>query len=278
MSRIRDSLAAAAQTLGGEDARREAEMLLLAVLGKPRAWLYAHAEDALDAEQAAAFAALLQRRCRGEPVAYLTGRRGFWSLDLRVTPATLIPRADTERLVELALQRLPPQRVLNVADLGTGSGAIALALARERPQARVVATDASAAALEVARANAVDNQVANVEFLEGTWFAPLATRRFDLIVSNPPYVAEHDAHLEQGDLRFEPRTALAAGADGLDDLRQIVAQAPVHLRSGSWLLLEHGYDQGAAVRGLLAAAGFAAVETWQDLGGNDRVSGGISGG
>lgn len=272
--RVRDGLAAAAQALAGGEARLEAEVLLLHVLGQPRAWLYAHADDELPSPQREAFEQLVQRRNAGEPVAYLTGTREFWSLALRVTDATLIPRADTERLVELALERLPPATPLRVADLGTGSGAIALAIASERPQARVVATDASAAALAVARQNAEFNKIPNVEFAEGSWLAAVAQRRFDLIVSNPPYIAADDAHLRQGDLRFEPHSALAAGADGLDDIRLIVAAAGPHLRDGAWLLLEHGFDQGGAVRALLEAAGFANVATWQDLCGLDRVSGG----
>lgn len=272
--RVRDGLAAAAQALAGDEARLEAEVLLLHVLGRPRAWLYAHADDELPPPQREAFDRLVQRRCAGEPVAYLTGTREFWSLALRVTGATLIPRADTERLVELALERLPSATPLRVADLGTGSGAIALALASERPQARVVATDVSAAALAVARQNAEFNKISNVEFAESHWFSAIAQQRFDLIVSNPPYIAAGDAHLQQGDLRFEPHSALAAGADGLDDIRAIAAAAGAYLRDGAWLLLEHGFDQGGAVRALLGSAGFANVATWQDLCGLDRVSGG----
>lgn len=274
MSRVRDCLAAAALCLGGDEARLEAEVLLLHVLGKPRAWLYAHADDELPLPQRDAFDALLARRRAGEPVAYLTGSREFWSLDLSVTPATLIPRADTERLVELALERLPRDSAVDVADLGTGSGAIALALGRERPLARIVATDASAAALAVARANAQKNRIGNVEFAQGSWLAAVLGRQFDLIASNPPYIADDDVHLDQGDLRFEPRSALAAGADGLDDIRQIVETARARLRAGAWLLLEHGYAQGAPVRALLQAAGYSDVATWRDLAGQDRVSGG----
>lgn len=272
--RVREGLAAAVQALTSGEARLEAEVLLLHVLGRPRAWLYAHADDELPLPQHEAFERLVQRRCAGEPVAYLTGTREFWSLALRVTGATLIPRADTERLVELALERLPPATPLRVADLGTGSGAIALAIASERPQARVVATDASAAALAVARQNAELNKILNVDFSEGDWLAAVAQQRFDLIVSNPPYIAADDAHLQQGDLRFEPHSALAAGVDGLDDIRRIAVAAGPHLHDGAWLLLEHGFDQGGAVRALLEAAGFANVATWQDLGGLDRVTGG----
>ncbi|PJK00634.1 protein-(glutamine-N5) methyltransferase, release factor-specific [Lysobacteraceae bacterium NML91-0213] len=249
----------------------DAEWLLLHVLQRPRSWLYAHADAPLDAAARQRFEALLERRAAGEPVAYLTGRRGFWSLDLAVTPDTLIPREDTERLVELALERLPAGAPAAVADLGTGSGAIALAVARERPRARVVATDRSAAALAVATANAACAGLGNVEFIHGDWFEPLAGRRFDLIASNPPYIRNDDPHLAEGDLRFEPATALASGADGLEDIRRIVASAPAHLRPGGWLLLEHGHDQGHAVRALLRAAGLVDVETGTDLEGRDRV-------
>ncbi|MCQ4164582.1 peptide chain release factor N(5)-glutamine methyltransferase [Tahibacter harae] len=277
MSRLRDSLAAAAARLPGEEARLEAEVLLLHLLQRPRAWLFAHADDELDACVAGRYEDLVQRRLAGEPVAYLTGEREFWSLPLQVNAATLIPRADTERLVELALERLPLDRAAAVADLGTGSGAIALAIAKERPRAQVVATDRSAAALAVAGGNARKLSIGNVEFVESDWFAALRGRVFDLIVSNPPYIAVQDPHLSQGDLRFEPVGALASGADGLDDLRRIVAGACLHLRPGGWLLLEHGYDQGEAVRALLTAAGFADVATWRDLGGQERVSGGRAG-
>lgn len=277
MRRVRDSLAAAAARLPGEEARLEAEVLLLHLLQRPRAWLFAHAEDELDAALAESYEQLLQRRLAGEPVAYLTGEREFWSLPLQVSAATLIPRADTERLVELALERLPPGDAAVVADLGTGSGAIALAIARERPQALVVATDRSAAALAVAAGNARKLSIGNVEFVRGDWFDGLQGRVFDLIASNPPYIAARDPHLSQGDLRFEPVTALASGTDGLDDLRRIIADAAAHLHPGGWLLLEHGYDQGEAVRGLLTAVGFAEVATWRDLGGQERVSGGRAG-
>lgn len=261
-----------AAQLAGPEARFEAELLLLQALGRERAWLFAHGADPAQAPVQAAFAALLERRIAGEPVAYITGKRGFWTLDLQVTPATLIPRADTERLVELALERLPPGRALQVADLGTGSGAIALAIASERPQAQVLATDASADALAVARANAHSHGLANVAFAHGDWCAPLDGRRFDLIASNPPYIEAGDAHLEQGDLRFEPASALASGADGLDDIRHIVGQVRTHLLPGGWLLLEHGFDQGEPVRALLLQAGLIQVQTAQDLEGRDRVT------
>ncbi|MGE4367798.1 peptide chain release factor N(5)-glutamine methyltransferase [Thermomonas sp.] len=250
----------------------DGELLLAEALGRSRSWLYAHPEAPVPAPARARFGALLARRQAGEPVAYLLGRQGFWSLELEVGPATLIPRPETERLVELALARLPAGQPLRVADLGTGSGAIALALARERPQARIVATDASAEALAVARRNAERLGLVQVEFRTGDWLAPLRGERFDLIVSNPPYIALGDPHLAQGDLRFEPPMALASGADGLDAIRVIVRDADRHLRPGGWLLLEHGWNQGAAVRALLEAAGFVEVATGRDLEGRERIS------
>ncbi|HEX8777031.1 MAG TPA: peptide chain release factor N(5)-glutamine methyltransferase [Rhodanobacter sp.] len=274
MTTVRQSLNESMATLGE---RADAEALLLHVLGQPRSWLFAHAGDVLDPDVRAAFEALVARRSAGEPVAYITGRRGFWTLELEVTPATLIPRPETELLVELALERLPRDMAGRVADLGTGSGAIALALASERPQAQVVATDASPDALVVARRNAQRLGVGNVRFLQGDWLAPLAGERFALVVSNPPYIEAADPHLAQGDLRYEPAAALASGADGLDALRRIVAAAPAHLEAGGWLLLEHGWNQGAAVRGLLHEAGCAEVFTARDLEARDRVSGGRRG-
>jgi release factor glutamine methyltransferase len=271
MSDLRTALAAARRRLGeGVDA----EWLLLHVLGKPGSWLIAHADDALDETAAAAYAGLVERRAAGEPVAYITGSRGFWSLQLEVGPATLIPRPETELLVELALARLPPDRTCRVADLGTGSGAIALAIAYERPRVQLLATDASAAALIVARRNAQQLDLLNIAFAEGDWLAPLSGSRFELIVSNPPYIETADPHLRRGDLRFEPAAALASGADGLDAIRRIVRDARAHLEPAGWLLLEHGWNQGAAVRELLQAAGYREVFTAQDLAGHDRVSGG----
>ncbi|CAD0348927.1 Release factor glutamine methyltransferase [Xanthomonas hortorum pv. gardneri] len=252
--------------------RSDAEPLLLHALGRDRAWLFAHGRDPVADAVAQAFEALVQRRQAGEPVAYLTGTRGFWTLDLAVSTATLIPRADTEALVELALERFDNMQGRCAADLGTGSGAIALAIASERPHAQVIATDASAAALAVAQQNASRHQLRNVECRLGYWFAPLAGERFDLIASNPPYIAAHDPHLREGDLRHEPASALASGPDGLDDIRLIVADAPMHLLPGGWLLLEHGWDQGTAVADLLRARGFEAVATHQDLEQRDRVT------
>jgi len=268
---VRTLLADATTRLGE---RADAEALLLHVLGQTRSWLFAHAGDVLDMDVQMAFEALAARRAAGEPVAYLIGRRGFWTLELEVTPATLIPRPETELLVELALERLPRDAAIRVADLGTGSGAIALAIASERPRAQVVATDASADALAVARRNAQRLGIGNVRFVQGDWLAPLAGERFALIVSNPPYIEAADPHLAQGDLRYEPAAALASGADGLDDIRRIVTGAPAHLDAGGWLLFEHGWNQGAACRGLLDATGYVDVFTEQDLERRDRVSGG----
>lgn len=250
----------------------EARLLLEHALGKPAAWLYAHADDDVDDSVVEVFAALVAARVAGEPVAYLTGRRGFWTLELELNADTLIPRAETELLVELALSRLHAGVPVRVADLGTGSGAIALAIAKERPQASVIATDASTGALAVAGRNASLNGIGNVEFRHGSWFAPLAGGQFDLIASNPPYIADGDPHLQQGDLRFEPATALSSGGDGLDDIRVIVAGAGEHLVAGGWLLLEHGLDQGASIRNLLKKAGFVDVTTERDLESRDRVT------
>ena len=267
-------LRAAAARLPTLEGRHEAEQLLAHALGRDRAWLFAHAIDELEAGQVAAFEALLARRIAGEPVAYLTGRRSFWTLELEVNADTLIPRPETELLVELALARLPDAEKINVADLGTGSGAIALSLAQERPRAWVIATDASAGALAVAKRNALAHGIGNVEFRQGSWFAPLSGERFDLIASNPPYIAVDDPHLQQGDLRFEPATALSSGSDGLEDIRDIVAHAGEHLVAGGWLLLEHGYDQAEAVHALLVAHGFVQVQSRNDLAGIARCTGG----
>lgn len=272
MTDVRGLLASAAMRIGGEEARFEAELLLAHALGKTRAWLFAWPEFVPERVQREAFESLVAARERGEPVAYLIGWRAFRALDLLVTPAVLIPRPETELLVELALARIPQQAEVALADLGTGSGAIALALAHERPLARVLATDASADALAVARANAERLGLANVAFARGDWCAALGEARFDLIVSNPPYIAAADPHLREGDLRHEPAAALASGSDGLDAIRTIVAQAPMHLREGGWLLFEHGWDQAERVRGLLAAAGFVDAHSAVDLEGRDRVT------
>jgi len=272
------------------EARIEAQALLCRALGDvSRAWLIAHEHDSLPAAQIEQFQMLVNRRLAGEPVAYILGRREFYGLDFIVTPEVLIPRPDTELLVELALQRIPgnsPSPLpspasggggnCRVLDLGTGSGAIAIAIASQRPQAEVTATDSSNAALAVARANAIKLKTPNVRLLQSDWFAALGNEIFDVIVSNPPYIAAGDPHLRQGDLRFEPAGALAAGVDGLDAIRQLVMQAPAHLASGGWLLLEHGYDQAQAVVALLGTNGFTQVESKPDLAGILRVTAGCT--
>jgi release factor glutamine methyltransferase len=252
---------------------REARLLLAEASGFSQASVIAHPERDLAPEASALFAEWAARRRAGEPVAYLFGRREFYGLPLVVTPAVLIPRPETELLVELALGRLAEDEAARAVDLGTGSGAVALAIKRHRPHARVVATEASSEALEVARRNALRLGLP-IELRHGRWFEPLAGERFDLVVSNPPYVAEADPHLARGDLRFEPRSALASGSDGLDALRAIVAGAGAHLRPGGWLLLEHGLGQDAPLRELLAEAGFEAIYSWPDLAGIARVTGG----
>jgi release factor glutamine methyltransferase len=274
-STVRGLLAEAQAALPGDDARGEAELLLAHALGVDRAWLIAHRDDVVAPALAGQVRCCVSRRAAGEPVAYIVGRRGFHALDLVVTPDVLIPRPETELLVELALRRIPQSTKVDIADLGAGSGAIALAIAQARPQAHVLATDASAAALDVARANAHRLGLGNVEFAHGDWCAALGVYRFDLIVSNPPYIAEGDPHLAQGDLRSEPRMALASGADGLDAIRAIVRDAPDHLNASGCLLLEHGFDQGTAVRGLLQQSGLAEVFTARDLEGRERVSGAV---
>jgi release factor glutamine methyltransferase len=259
----------------------DAQVLLAHLLGRNRAWLAAHGDDALSRAEAEAFAALARRRRAGEPVAYLTGIREFRGLALKVTDAVLIPRPETETLVEVALALLPADRDALVLDLGTGSGAIALAIGHERPRARVIATDVSPAALALARENARRLGVANVAFVDSDWYATVdaaaAGARFDLIASNPPYVAGGDPHLDEGDLKCEPAIALTPGGDGLASLRSIVAGAPARLAPGGALVVEHGYDQAEAVRGLFAQAGFTDIRSTRDLAGIPRVMSGKSG-
>jgi release factor glutamine methyltransferase len=257
-----------AQALATLEAR-EARLLLAAATGFSEASVLAHPERTLPAEAEARFLAFAARRARGEPIAYILGEKEFYGLPLAVNPAVLIPRPETELLVELALARKPA----SVLDLGTGSGAIALALKRHLPQARVIGVEASMAALAVAARNAVKLGL-DVELRHGLWFAPVAGERFDLLVSNPPYVAKGDPHLDQGDLPFEPRQALVSGTDGLDSMREIARGAPTHLNPGGWLLVEHGFGQEQAVRALLQQAGFEGISTWPDLAGIARVSGG----
>jgi len=253
----------------------DARVLLRHACGVDDAYLVAHTDDKLSPAQSAAFAALVARRAAGEPVAYIVGTREFFSLDFKVTPAVLIPRPETELLVEIALERIAADRAAGVLDLGTGSGCIAIAIASHRPRARVVAVDRSAAALAVARDNSARHRAANLELRQSDWFSNLGEERFDLIVANPPYVAARDPHLQSADLRAEPVDALSAGEDGLECLRAIMAAAPAHLKNGGVLAVEHGYDQAPRCRELLAAAGLEEVFSRTDIAGIERVSGGV---
>jgi release factor glutamine methyltransferase len=268
------ALAEAARALQATSSspRLDAELLLVHASGATRAEVLAYPDRSLPEAARSALAGFIERRRNGEPIAYLVGTREFWSLPLKVTPAVLIPRPETEFLVEHALHHIPQDAAWTVADIGTGSGAVALAIAHERPRCRVIATDASLDALEVARQNARSLKITNVEFRSGEWLAPLADARFEIIVSNPPYVRADDPHLQEGDVRFEPRAALVAGADGLDAIRHISAAAPAFLRAGGWLLLEHGYDQGDAARDLLARHGYLHVTSHPDLAGRERIT------
>ena len=269
---IKSALAFATVKLNHDEAKLEAQLLLQHVLNVNRAWLIAHENDALQANQHAAFEALLNRRLNGEPIAYILGGRAFYGLDLLVTPDTLIPRPDTETLVEAALAQIPIAAHPSILDLGTGSGAIALAIAKNRPQASVIAVDASKAALAVAKKNAQNLSIDNVEFVLSNWFQYLNNQPFDVILSNPPYIEENDAHLSQGDLRFEPISALSSGEDGLNDIRQIIENSLVHLQPQGWLMLEHGFNQADKVADLMANTGFVSIETIKDFGGNNRVT------
>ncbi len=255
-----------------DSARLDAELLLCDVLLRPRSYLYTWPECELSDTEQCTLEDLVARRCAGEPIAHILGKREFWSLELAVNADTLIPRPETERLVEAALERIPETAAWSIADLGTGSGAIAIAIAAERPGCRITAVERSEGALEVARDNAIRLGLGNIEFLRGNWFSPLTGRCFEMILSNPPYIPESDTHLSRGDVRFEPRTALASGADGLTDIRQLVSGAGRYLRSPGWLLLEHGYDQGKAVTALLHEAGFLDVVDLSDLLGHGRVA------
>jgi release factor glutamine methyltransferase len=255
--------------------RLDAEALLSHVTGKSRAYFRTWPERALSSEETEAFLALLEQRAQGQPIAYLLGKREFWSREFVVTQEALIPRPETELLVELALARIAPGQPAQIADLGTGTGALAITLGLELPLAQITAVDISPQALAIAQRNAARLGAANIRFLQGDWLQMLAPRpNFDLIVSNPPYIASGDPHLEQGDVRFEPRLALVSGVEGLDAIRQIVQASPQYLQAGGWLLLEHGYDQAEAARRLLREAGLQAVESHRDLAGCERASGG----
>ena len=303
---IKAALASASALLNTEESTLEAQLLLQHALNVNRAWLIVHENDALQPNIHAVFEVLLKRRLNGEPIAYILGYREFYGLRLKVTADTLIPRPDTETLVEAALAKIPPNAnspsfrrkwesigftvnknlkmdsrlrgndegdvKFTILDLGTGTGAIALAIAHHRPQACVTAVDASENALNIAQENAQNLNITNIKLIKSDWFGALQNEKFDLIVSNPPYIAQSDAHLSQGDLRFEPVYALASGADGLDDIKRIITTVPKHLNPYGWLMLEHGYNQANEVTALLKEAGFSEIETIKDLGGNNRVT------
>lgn len=284
MATIEELVAWGASELNESDsARIDAEIILAFIIEKNRTYLYTWSDRAVSAESESRFRTLIAKRTAGEPVAYLVGLQPFWNFELKVTPATLIPRSETELLVELALERIPQEEALRVVDLGTGTGAIALAIASERPSVEVIATDFSEHALNIARENAESLGLNRVEFRHGSWLGPLLVEsqpgqsgqfeQFDLILSNPPYVEPDSPYLQRGDLRFEPDSALiGTDGDGLGDIREIVKHAPAHLKAHGWLLLEHGAEQGSAVRGIFAVVGFDSVETVKDLAGLDRVT------
>ncbi len=252
--------------------RLDAEVLVMHVCGLNRAGLIARGDAALSDAQERRLEELVARRRQGEPIAYLTGVREFWSLELHVSPAVLIPRPETELLVEKALARIPSGAPWTIADLGTGSGAIALAVARERPHSRVIATDMSPAALDVARSNAGKFGLTHVEFREGDWTDPLAGLALDMILCNAPYIRSDDPYLKEGDLRFEPQKALNAGPEGLEAIRRIALHARRHLKPGGWLLLEHGWDQADAIRDLLHGHGYRDIVCHRDPAGHERIT------
>jgi len=258
--------------LSKREAKLDAQVLLQHLLNVNHAWLITHDLDTVEAQIQTAFNALLKRRIAAEPIAYILSEREFYSLPLKVTPATLIPRQDTETLVDCALAHIVTNKPSLVLDLGTGTGAIAIAIAKHRPQAQVTAVDFSKSALQVAQENAKHLHITNVTLVQSNWFDALQDQTFDVIVSNPPYIEDNDPHLSQGDLRFEPRSALASGEDGLDDIRQIIQKAPAHLTPNGWLLFEHGYNQAKPVSALLENARFSEISTLKDLGGNARVT------
>lgn len=274
MPDIKTTLTSAVESLSGlsDSARLDCEWLLCFVLDKPRSYLHSWPEKMLSQDETVQFEKRLNRRVNGEPIAHILGERGFWSLNLKVTADTLIPRPETERLVELALGLIPNQSQWNILDLGTGTGAIALSLAMERPACFISATDQSLAALDVAKQNAMNNKISNIEFIHSNWFAKLKNKKFDVIVSNPPYVEENDPHLQQGDVRFEPLSALTAGEDGLDDIRTIIKSSQAHLTQNGVLLIEHGYNQAESVCDLLNLAGFNKVKNFKDDNDIPRVS------
>lgn len=254
--------------------RLDLELLLAAALNKPKSYLYTWPEQIIPEQALIKFNHYLARRQQGEPIAYILGSQGFWSLDLQVDKQTLIPRPDTELLVEACLEQIPVDQHYRILDLGTGTGAIALAVASERPLSKVIGVDFIEQAVQLANANKERLQLTNISFLQSDWFTNVTGELFNIIVSNPPYIAVDDPHLEQGDVRFEPATALVSGDDGLNDIKLIIEQAPDYLLANGWLLFEHGYQQAEAVQQLLAKRGFTAINTLRDLGGNERVTGG----
>ena len=255
-----------------DSARLDIELLLCSVLKKDRTFLHAWPDHVLTKDQFNSFQQQLEQRLQGKPIAHILGERGFWSLNLKVTPDTLIPRPDTERLVELALECIPEESEWKILDLGTGTGAIALSLAKERPRCFITATDQSQSALDVAKQNAESNNISNIKFIQSDWFTNLENQQFDVIVSNPPYIKENDPHLKQGDVRFEPLSALTSGEEGLNDIRTIIKFSHQYLSENGVLLIEHGYDQADHVGDLLKTANFTKVSNFKDYNGNPRVS------
>ncbi|MGB1256731.1 MAG: peptide chain release factor N(5)-glutamine methyltransferase [Thiolinea sp.] len=278
MARVTELLREYSQRLEtiSDSPRLDVEILLAHCLNKPRSFLYTWPEHRPAEEQLAEFNTLITQRLSGQPIAYLTNQREFWGLMLKVTPDTLIPRPDTELLVEAALQQFQPDQALSILDLGTGSGAIAIALASEFPTAHIIATDKSTAALKVAQENALQHHQHNIQFIESDWFSAVPDKSFDLILSNPPYIAEYDPHLTRGDVQFEPLTALTSGHDGLDDIRHLISCSQQFLRPQGAFMLEHGYGQASTIRCLLEQEGFSHITCLKDLTGNDRVSFGHS--
>lgn len=271
---ISQAIAEAKQQLGtlSDSVQADVEILLCHVLQCTRTFLHTWPEKKLTREQLEHYQSLISRRRNHQPVAYLTGKRGFWTFELDVNETTLIPRPETELLVETALEKIPADSGMQILDLGTGSGAIALAIAHERPDCTITAVDQSADALQIAKKNALSLALGNICFIQGNWLQAVPGQQYDLIVSNPPYIPEHDDHLSQGDAQHEPRTALASGHDGLDDIRHIISQAHYQLKPSSWLILEHGYDQQAAVRQLFEQEGYHEITQVKDLAGHARVS------
>ncbi len=264
--------AAKALTSHSDSPLLDAEVLLGFVLGKPRTYLRAWCDNTLTEQQQAAFAALIKQRQQGTPIAYLTGTREFWSRDFTVTPEVLIPRPDTELLIELSLELIPKNQAVKLIDLGTGSGIIAVTLAAERPNAHITAVDASLAALAVAKHNARRHQLTNIEFHQSDWFRTVPRSLFDLVISNPPYIDSGDEHLKQGDVRFEPKTALIAKDHGLSDIQIIADKARNYLTPAGHLLIEHGYNQAPQVRAIFNALAYDKVQSYQDLSGQPRVT------